>query len=165
MNHRARCILVVLGLFLTLATVPAANAQAGSITLASAAWDGTWSNSGASFERSAQSVSANGRYVAFQSTATNLVQYHSGTWTDIFVRDVWAGATELASQSTAGVQGNEHAYDASISADGSFVVFDSVATSLVAGHTGTYRDIFLRGSASRDYGAGVNVFSRGTGQQ
>jgi Tol biopolymer transport system component len=94
------------------------------------------------------SVSADGRFVAFGSRATNLlaVPDANGSHYDIFVRDRWGGTTEIVSQSTAGVQGNDDSYSPHISADGRFVVFVSRSTNLVAtgDANGASFDVFLR---------------------
>ncbi len=90
------------------------------------------------------SISADGRFVAFESYASNLVAGDTyGTW-DVFVRDRSAGTTELVSVSTAGEQGNDGSGDPSISADGRFVAFESSATNLVAGDTNGADDVFVR---------------------
>ena len=58
----------------------------------------------------AQSISANGRFVAFRSAASNLVPDDTNGVTDIFVHDRWLGTTERVSVSTAGEQGNNECY-------------------------------------------------------
>jgi Tol biopolymer transport system component len=90
------------------------------------------------------SISADGRFVAFESVATNLVVGDTNGARDVFVRDRQNGMTERVSVSTAGTQGNIHSDRVSISADGRFVAFQSLAGNLVVGDTnGTY-DIFVR---------------------
>jgi len=84
-------------------------------------------------------ISEDGRFVAFQSKATNFVA-GSVSNRDIFVRDLQAGVTErvsLTSDSTADCQG------AHISADGRFVVFASSADDLVEDDTGAFADVFV----------------------
>jgi Tol biopolymer transport system component len=90
------------------------------------------------------SISADGRYVAFRSEATNLVAGDTNNTADVFVRDRLAGTTERVSLSTAGVQGNNFSGYPSISADGRIVAFASVATNLVSGDTNQSYDIFVR---------------------
>ncbi len=92
------------------------------------------------------SVSADGRYVAFDSSATNLVAGDANATYDVFVRDVVAGTTTLVSRAdgAAGAQGNAFAGLAHISADGKFVTYASSATNLVAGDTNASYDIFVR---------------------
>ena len=90
------------------------------------------------------SISADGRYVAFESGATNLVQDDTNVKPDIFVRDRQTGETELVSVSSTGQQGNDRSsYDSSISADGRYVAFESMATNLVEGDTNGCQDIFV----------------------
>jgi Tol biopolymer transport system component len=92
----------------------------------------------------APAISADGRYVAFASRATNLVAGDTNGRTDIFVRDLAARSTRLVSRSTAGARGNGDSYPAAISADGRFVAYRSDATNLVAGDTNDLPDIFVR---------------------
>ena len=89
-------------------------------------------------------VSANGRYVAFDSHATNLVSSDTSGHIDVFVRDRKLHKTYLVSVSSAGVPGNTDSYDPSISADGRYVAFDSAATNLAAGDTNGAYDVFVR---------------------
>jgi hypothetical protein len=88
--------------------------------------------------------SADGRYVLFDSFASNLVAGDSnGTW-DIFVKDLQSGAIQRVSTDAAGVQGNSSSGNARFSADGRTVVFESYASNLVAGDSnGTY-DVFVK---------------------
>ena len=84
------------------------------------------------------SVSADGRYVAFASDATNLVAGDTNNRTDIFLRDRTAGTTVLLSRAT-GVGApvaNGFSQMPRISADGRFVSFRSTASNLVAGVPG-----------------------------
>src|SRR5262249_15633693 len=77
------------------------------------------------------SITPDGRYVAFTSSATNLVTDDTNGHPDIFVRDRQNGTTELISVSSSEVQGNYDSLNPSISADGRFVVFHTGATNLV----------------------------------
>jgi hypothetical protein len=90
------------------------------------------------------SISADGRYVAFQSTATNLVSGDTNTMFDVFVRDRQTGTTTMVSKSSAGVQGNYDSYYSDISSDGRYVAYQSFATNLVTGDTNGAFDIFVR---------------------
>jgi Tol biopolymer transport system component len=92
----------------------------------------------------APSVSADGRYVAFASDATNLVPGDLNGRTDVFVRDRMAGTTERVSVSSTGTEGDSGSDEPSISADGRYVSFDSVATNLVPGDTNMLEDVFVR---------------------
>ena len=100
----------------------------GSVVLVSLAPGGVQAN-GSSIE---PSISADGRYVAFFSDATNLTAFDSNGTFDVFLRDVVAGTTTLVSQAYGGVlTGNGASLQACLSADGRFVAFYSVATDLV----------------------------------
>ena len=90
-------------------------------------------NTGATSSR--PSISADGRFVAFQSRASNLVTGDTNNTTDVFVRDLKAGKTFRVSVNSSGVQGNSWSDTPSISADGRFVAFRSGADNLVAGDT------------------------------
>jgi len=89
------------------------------------------------------SISADGRYVAFYSYADNLVAGDTNGTYDVFVRDRHSGTTELVSVDSAGVQGNGYSINGSISADGRYVAFESIATNLVSGDTNGVSDIFV----------------------
>jgi Tol biopolymer transport system component len=92
----------------------------------------------------APAVSADGRYVAFESNATNLVTGDSNATTDVFVRDRVLGTTERVSLGAGGAQANGGSSGASISADGRYVAFSSAATNLVAGDGNGQSDAFVR---------------------
>ena len=103
----------------------------------------------------APSISADGRYIAFESTATNLVptQDNSGDY-DIYVRDMLTDTTTLVSRSDGtgddvGASANAVAESPSISADGQKIAFESAATNL-DGATGGNRQIFVRDMGSDD---------------
>ncbi|MFN0009140.1 MAG: TolB family protein [Planctomycetota bacterium] len=90
------------------------------------------------------SISANGRYVAFESLATNLVPGDTNGVRDVFVRDRQSGTTERVSLDSSGAQGNGESSNPRISADGRSVAFDSAATNLVPGDTNGTHDVFIR---------------------
>jgi Tol biopolymer transport system component len=90
------------------------------------------------------SLSGDGRYVAFQSTASDLVAGDTNFALDVFVHDRVGGTTERISQSSLGAQANNTSWFPSMSADGRYVAFESDATNLVSGDTNGQRDIFLR---------------------
>ncbi|MDQ5922299.1 MAG: TolB protein, partial [Patescibacteria group bacterium] len=92
------------------------------------------------------SISANGRYVYFYSSATNLVAGDTNGFTDVFVHDRDLDTTERLSLSTAGVESDGHSYvfRSASSFDGRYVVFYSAGTTLVAGDTNGDIDIFIR---------------------
>jgi Tol biopolymer transport system component len=90
------------------------------------------------------SISADGRFVAFWSNATNLVAGDTNAAADVFVRDRELGRTRRVSMSSEGVQGDSYSFMPSISADGRFVVFGSAASNLVASDTNGIEDAFVR---------------------
>jgi Tol biopolymer transport system component len=83
----------------------------------------------------APSISADGRFVAFQSDAPDLVASDPNGKLDVFVRDLAFGTTALASVSSTGAAGDDISFAPSLSADGSSVAFVSLASTLVAGDT------------------------------
>ena len=89
------------------------------------------------------SISADGRFVAFESNSTNLVAGDTNNNSDIFVHDIQTNTTTGISVDSTGNQGNIGSFNPSISADGSFVAFDSLADNLVAADTNSTRDIFV----------------------
>jgi len=92
------------------------------------------------------SVSADGRFVAFESDADNLSSADDNGVVDVYVRDLQTNTTTLVSRQSAvegGAVGNAFSSGGSISADGRFVAFTSRATNLTA-DAGTGLDIFVR---------------------
>ena len=87
-------------------------------------------------------ISADGVWVVFHSTSTNLVAGDVNGKQDVFIHR--NQLTELVSVSTAGVQANDHCWSPVVSADGRFVLFYSAATNLVAGDLNGVNDVFLR---------------------
>ena len=110
-----------------------------------------------------QAISASGRFVTFESNATNLVSDDANGYGDVFVHDREMGKTTLVSVSSSGEQANASAGGLApgmISADGSRIVFASEATNLVPGDTNGAQDVFVH-----DRGTGatrrVSVDSQG----
>ncbi|MBO8172884.1 MAG: S-layer homology domain-containing protein [Bacillaceae bacterium] len=89
------------------------------------------------------SVSADGRFVAFESEATNLVPSDNNGVSDIFVYDRETNTHTIVSVSAEGEQGNGGSSNPEITADGAFVVFTSAADNLVANDTNGWTDIFV----------------------
>jgi Tol biopolymer transport system component len=89
-------------------------------------------------------TSADGRFVAFLSKATNMVPDDTNNAWDIFVRDRDLSTTERVSLSSAGDEANGLCYYTSISADGRVVAFGSYANNLVPGDANGSPDIFVR---------------------
>ncbi|MFF2791660.1 hypothetical protein ACFVT6_33740 [Streptomyces sp. NPDC058049] len=90
------------------------------------------------------SISADGRYVAFESFATNLVAGDTNRYRDVFVHDLQTGETTRVSVAGHGEQSDSESSHPSISADGRFVAFDSPASNLVSGDTNDSHDVFVR---------------------
>jgi cold shock CspA family protein len=133
--------------------------QTGTTGRVSVASDGTqaddWSWS--------TSISADGRYVAFTSYATNLVSGDSNYSEDVFVHDRVSGETSRVSVASDGTQGNSSSYSHihSISADGRYVTFASASSNLVKGDTNEDWDIFVHDRESQET-ALISVASDGT---
>jgi hypothetical protein len=90
-------------------------------------------------------ISADGRFIVFQSDASNLVPGDTNNATDIFVRDLYTGVTERVSVDDNGNEGHGRSEAPVISADGRYVVFQSSADELAdPGYTGNYMRIILR---------------------
>jgi Tol biopolymer transport system component len=96
-----------------------------------------------SAESSQPAISAAGRYVAFYSSADNLVEGDTNGIPDIFVHDCQTGTTARVSVKTDGNEGNNSSYQPSISADGRYVAFYSYAGNLVDGDTNGKIDVFV----------------------
>ncbi len=94
-------------------------------------------------ESSWPSISSDGRFVAFQSDASNLVGADTNGFSDIFVHDRMTGQIKRGSVDSIGTQGNAHSRRPSISSDGRFVAFDSGADNLVEGDTRGVQDVFV----------------------
>ncbi len=129
----------------------------GSIDRVSVNFSGTEGN-GSSF---APSISGDGRFVAFNSFASNLVSNDGNGESDIFVHDRMDGSIERVSVNSGGTAGNAGSHSPSISGDGRFVAFPSFATNLVSNDGNGAQDIFVHdrtdGSIER-----VSVNSGGT---
>jgi Tol biopolymer transport system component len=117
-----------------------------STTRVSVASDGTGGN-GNSF---GGSLSDDGRFIAFDSDATNLVPGDTNKATDVFVRDTCLGAPVGCTPSTVrvsvtldGVQGNGNSFVNALSGDARFVAFVSSASNLAPGDTNKADDAFL----------------------
>ena len=90
------------------------------------------------------SISSDGRFVVFSSSASNLVRHDDNGVTDVFVRDRRRGITRLVSQATDGRRGNDISELGLISGDGQWVAFWSFASNLVRGDTNHTGDVLLR---------------------
>ena len=107
------------------------------------------------------SISGNGRFVAFHSSASNLVDGDTNGARDVFVHDRRTGKTRRVSVRSNGTEGNDDSRGPSISADGRFVAFHSAASNLIGGDANGVSDVFVRnrrtGKTRR-----VSVHSNGT---
>jgi hypothetical protein len=117
-----------------------------SVTLASVGLSGNLADG----DSISPSISADGRYVAFLSSAMNLVDSDTNGVADVFVRDTCAGApsgctpsTQRVSVATDGTQANGASTSATIGATGRFITFESEATNLGSGSSSA-SGIFLR---------------------
>lgn len=89
-------------------------------------------------------ISVDGRYVVFQSSATNLSgPVGIGAYVDVYVRDRQLGTTERISWGIGGIQANGSSRGGAISADGRYVAFESAATNLISGDTNATGDVFV----------------------
>ena len=95
---------------------------------------------------SAPVISSDGAFIAFESTATNLIDNDLNGLRDIFVHNRNTGVTERVSVDSNGFEANDRSLSPSISIsdDGSYAVFESDATNLVTDDLNGLRDIFLR---------------------
>jgi Tol biopolymer transport system component len=96
---------------------------------------------GDSLERS---ISADGRIVTFSSLATNLVPGDTNGVSGIYVHDRTSGSTTRVSVKSSGAEANGDSFEPSISGNGKFVTFSSLATNLVPSDTNGVVDVFLR---------------------
>ncbi|MDP9402039.1 MAG: calcium-binding protein [Actinomycetota bacterium] len=115
--------------------------------------DGTQANG----DSERPSLSGDGRYVVFESSASNLVADDTNGEEDVFVHDRFTGATTRVSVASGGVQGTGNSYDSSISANGQYVAFSTVAANLMT-------NVFhLQLDPNRVTGRGIVVHDRKTG--
>ena len=133
-------------------------AAAGDITRSSVSSSGVQGNG---YSRSAD-ISADGRFVAFRSEASNLVAGDTNGDEDIFLRDTQSGQTTRISVGSGGTQADGGSFYPAISADGRFIAFMSDATNLVSGDTNGLTDIFLY---DRQTGTTTRVSVSSNGQQ
>ena len=92
------------------------------------------------------SISADGRFVAFGSNATNLSGEDDDAVRDVFVRDLHANTTTLVSRAggATGAPGNDNTDEPAISADGRFVAFSSPANNLSGEDDDAFENVFVR---------------------
>jgi Tol biopolymer transport system component len=111
----------------------------GVPTRVSVASDGTEGNG----DSGSPTISANGEFIAFHSTASNLVLNDTNGAMDIFVHDRINATTERVSVASDGSQATAGSVDTSITPDGRYIAFGSFANNLVANDTNGRMDIFV----------------------
>jgi len=131
--------------------------QTGTTERISVASDGTQANN----HSFSPCISANGRYIAYTSQASNLDAADSNSSNDVYVYDRQTGSTELVSVANDGTQGDSHSSTPSLSEDGRYVAFHSIATNLVEGDTNNWQDVFVY-DRQTDTTERVSVASDGT---
>lgn len=136
----SRRVRLAIGVLLIVVAAPAPAAHADVLARLLRISLGTVEANNASFT---PAVSADGRWVAFSSDASNLVPGDYNHTRDIFLRDTKTDSTRRISVSDTGQQGNAASYNPTISGDGRYVVYDSYATNLVPGDTNRQGDVFL----------------------
>jgi uncharacterized repeat protein (TIGR01451 family) len=122
------------------------NLVTGDLTLASTSDNGVKGNS----HSYNPSLSSDGTRVAFHSHATNLDPADTGSDPNIYVKDLITGDISLASTSDSGVKGNSSSVWPTLSADGTKVAFDSVATNLDQADTDTIPDVYVKNLSTGD---------------
>lgn len=88
-------------------------------------------------------ISADGRYVVFDSSATNLTSSGTNGDSQIYIKDIQTGAIQELSVNSSGTEGNHGSGQPVISCDGGVVAFESGASNLVSGDTNGYGDVFV----------------------
>jgi Ca2+-binding RTX toxin-like protein len=118
------------------------NLQTGVVTLVSTDSAGMLANNHSSHA----SFSADGRYVSFETQATNLISGLDTTpfYTNLFRKDLITGEVKAIDTSSAGVSGNLQGEYPSLSSDGRYAVFTSLANNLVANDTNNDFDVFVK---------------------
>ena len=109
------------------------------------------------------SISSDGRFVVFHSPARNLVPVdnkrsdeNEWNFSDVFIRDRELGKTEIISLSILGQPGNHPSHSGSVSADGRFVAFASMASDLVENYPDDALEITGKGRTARR----IDIFVR-----
>jgi Tol biopolymer transport system component len=144
-RHPVIAFAILAGLLVVPASMtPTASAATGATTRVSVATSGTQANNNS--DKSA--ISADGRYVAFDSFASNLVAGDSNGVQDVFVRDQVSGYTTRVSVGSGGAQANGVSISPAISADGRYIAYQSLASNLVAGDTNSKSDVFVHDRAT-----------------
>lgn len=141
---------LLIGLIASPGQVSTARMQTGTVTRVSVDTNGVQANAISYYG----DISADGRFVAFDSEATNLIVGDANNAGDVFLRDLLLRTTSLVSSTATGTQGNGGSGGPSISADGRYVAFESGATNLTStpdtnGLTDIYVKDTLTGTVAR----------------
>ncbi len=120
------------------------NLRTGKTTLVGVNDAGEAADSGAS----SASISADGKFVAFESASSNLVPGGTGSIDNVYLRSLAAGTTTLVTVADDGTQGNATSELPSVDQHGTAVAFASDATNLVGGDLNNRTDIFVRDLAT-----------------
>ncbi len=112
---------------------------AGTTILVSVSSSGVLSNA----ESTRPAVSENGEFVVYRSLASNLVSGDNNLAEDVFRYQIATGTTIRVSVTSTGLEGNGDSSVPYVNADGTMVVFRSIATNLVSGDTNLNEDVFL----------------------
>src|SRR4051812_15561940 len=144
MRTNARFVSLTVAILAAVAAWPAV-AQAGLADTTLVSLTGAFGpkGDGPAFQ---ESVSADGRFIAFASSVTNFDPADSDGPEDVYVRDLGENTTTLVRRASgaAGAKGTHGSSGAAISADGRFVAFVSVATNLHPDDSDTGWDVFVR---------------------
>jgi len=89
-------------------------------------------------------MSSDGRFIAFQSIARNLVAGDTNGVEDVFVSDIASGTVTVASVGQSGARSNARSVHASISRNGRYVTFSTEASNLVPGDLNGLNDVYVR---------------------
>ena len=120
--------------------------QVGTTTLVSLDSSGQQVNAGGR----AAGVSVDGRFVAFSSTAPDLVADDTNGTDDVFVRDTWRGNTTRVSVDNTGAESNGHSSGGVLSQSGEIVIFLSQSTDLVSDDNNGFMDVFAHEQGDSD---------------
>jgi Tol biopolymer transport system component len=140
---------VTVAFVLVIFLLPAAASAARGVPLLVSRAGGV-NGAGGTADSLGASISADGRFVAFESSADNLSAADNNSFQNVFVRDTRAGTTTLVSRASGagGAGADGHSLASSISADGRFVAFESDADNLSTGDNNSFRNVFVRDTAA-----------------
>src|SRR5207249_1333280 len=93
-------------------------------------------------------IAANGRFVVFDSAASDLVANDTNNTVDVFERDLVSQTTALVSVNINGMSADSSSSSAVVSPDGRYISFLSYANDLISGDTTSQQEVFLRDMAA-----------------